>query len=70
MERIQSIIEDLEKRKSVYMRFIKRGDRIQKRERDTFFTEKDKLILVESVVAGVFLENLIAEGVKKLLKFL
>ncbi|MFN3505527.1 MAG: hypothetical protein ACK4Y7_04900 [Caldimicrobium sp.] len=70
MERIQSLIEDIERRKKLYSQFIKKGDKIRKRERDTFLTEKDRVILIESVVAGVFIENLLAGAVKKVLKFL
>ncbi len=64
--RIENIIERLEKEKSYYRRYLKKGERVRKRERDTFLTEKDRNILIESFVIGGLLENFITKALNRL----
>lgn len=70
MEKIERLLKGIEKQKKAYLNFLRKGERIRKRERDTFLTEKDRVILIESVVAGAFLENILTEAAKRFLKFL
>ncbi|QWK20171.1 MAG: hypothetical protein KNN13_02230 [Hydrogenobacter thermophilus] len=64
--RIENIIERLEREKSYYWRCLKKGERVRKRERDTFLTEKDRNILIESFVIGGLLENFITKALNRL----
>lgn len=65
-ERIDSLIQEIEKEKDCYKRFLRKGERLRKRERDTFLTEKDRTILIESFVVGGLLENLITKAINRL----
>ncbi|MCS7171383.1 MAG: hypothetical protein N3D14_01270 [Aquificaceae bacterium] len=64
-ERIEYLIEELEKEKSSYKKLLKKGEKLRKRERDTFLTEKDRTILIESFVVGGLLENLITKAINR-----
>ncbi|RMH00038.1 MAG: hypothetical protein D6699_07965 [Aquificota bacterium] len=66
-ERLEYLIESIEKEKEYYRRFIRRGEKVRKRERDTFLTEKDRNILIESFVIGGLIENLITKAVNRIL---
>ncbi|MFN4319984.1 MAG: hypothetical protein ACK4FY_05915 [Aquificaceae bacterium] len=46
--------------------FSKKGERVRRRERDTFLTEKDRTILIESFVVGGLLENLITKAINRI----
>lgn len=65
-ERVEELIKELESKQSCYRRFLKKGEKVRKRERDTFLTEKDRTILIESFVVGGLLENLITKAVNRL----
>ncbi|MFN3975965.1 MAG: hypothetical protein ACK4LT_02770 [Aquificaceae bacterium] len=66
-ERIESLIEDIERQKDCYKRLLKKGEKVRKRERDTFLTQKDRTILIESFVVGGILENLITKAINRIL---
>ncbi|MFN3869952.1 MAG: hypothetical protein ACK4MW_00490 [Aquificaceae bacterium] len=66
-ERIDNLIEDLERQKECYKKLLKKGEKVRKRERDTFLTEKDRTILIESFVVGGILENLITKAISRIL---
>ncbi len=66
-ERIDALIQEIEREKDCYRKFIKKGERLRKRERDTFLTEKDRTILIESFVVGGLIENLITKAINRLL---
>ncbi|RMH80040.1 MAG: hypothetical protein D6674_06375 [Acidobacteria bacterium] len=65
-ERVEELIKELEIKQSCYERFLKKGEKVRKRERDTFLTEKDRTILIESFVVGGLLENLITKALNRL----
>lgn len=65
-ERIESLIEKIESQKGGYTRFLKKRDRVRKRERDTFISEKDKTILIQSFAIGGILEKLILKAVDRI----
>ncbi|MFN7065975.1 MAG: hypothetical protein ACK4OF_07505 [Aquificaceae bacterium] len=66
-ERIEALLKDIERERARYRRLLKKGERIRKRERDTFLTEKDRTILIESFVVGGLLENLITKAINRVL---
>ncbi|MFN3471369.1 MAG: hypothetical protein ACK4ZR_02025 [Aquificaceae bacterium] len=66
-ERIESLIEDIERQKDCYKRLLKKGEKVRKHERDTFLTQKDRTILIESFVLGGILENLITKAINRIL---
>ncbi|MEM4847863.1 MAG: hypothetical protein QW794_08925 [Thermosphaera sp.] len=66
-ERIEALIQEIEREKNCYRRLLKKGEKLRKRERDTFLTEKDRTILIESFVVGGLIENLITKAINKLL---
>ncbi len=66
-ERIEALIQEIEREKKCYRRLLKKGEKLRKRERDTFLTEKDRTILIESFVVGGLIENLITKAISKLL---
>ncbi len=66
-ERIEALIQEIEREKDCYRRLLKKGEKLRKRERDTFLTEKDRTILIESFVVGGLLENLITKAINRLL---
>ena len=66
-ERIEALIQEIEREKNCYRRLLKKGEKLRKRERDTFLTEKDRTILIESFVVGGLIENLITKAISKLL---
>lgn len=65
-ERIESLIEKIESQKGGYKRFLKKRDRVRKRERDTFISEKDKTILIQSFAIGGILEKLILKAIDRI----
>ncbi|MCS6999047.1 MAG: hypothetical protein N2648_03815 [Aquificaceae bacterium] len=65
-ERIDALIREIEREKSSYRKFLKKGERLKKRERDNFLTEKDRTILIESFVVGGLLENLITKAINRM----
>lgn len=65
-ERIENLIKEIEREKDCYRRLLRKGERLRKRERDTFLTEKDRTILIESFVVGGLLENLITKAINRL----
>ena len=65
-ERVEALIQEIEKEKSYYKKLIKKGEKVRKRERDTFLTEKDRTILIESFVVGGLLENLITKAINRI----
>lgn len=65
-ERIDLLIREIEREKDCYARFLRKGEKLRKRERDTFLTEKDRTILIESFVVGGLLENLITKALNRL----
>ncbi len=65
-ERIELLIQEIEREKDCYRRLLKKGEKFRKRERDTFLTEKDRTILIESFVVGGLLENLITKALNRL----
>lgn len=65
-EYLNNILERLEKEKSFYIRYLKKRDRKRKRERDTFFTERDRNIFIESFVIGGLLEKVILKAVERI----
>ena len=58
-EKIDELLENIIREQEQYKKLIKKGEKIRKRERDTFLTEKDRTILIESFVVGGLLENLL-----------
>ncbi|MFN3813626.1 MAG: hypothetical protein ACK4SM_03270 [Aquificaceae bacterium] len=64
---IDELMGRVERRIEEYRKYLKKGDKIRKRERDTFFTEKDKTVLIESFVIGGVLENLITKTINRIL---
>ncbi|MCS7262664.1 MAG: hypothetical protein N3C13_03195 [Aquificaceae bacterium] len=64
-ERIESLMEELEREKRACHKLLKKGEKLRKRERDTFLTEKDRTILIESFVVGGLLEKLITRALNK-----
>ncbi len=66
-ERIEALIQEIEREKNCYRRLLKKGEKLRKRERDTFLTEKDRTILIESFVVGGLIENLITKAINRLL---
>ncbi len=66
-KRIDELMESVERRIEEYRRYLKKGDRVRKRERDTFLTGKDKTILIESFVIGGILENLMTRAINRIL---
>ena len=67
MRNIDKLIQELEREKRRHQKYIKMGEKLRKRERDTFFTEKDRNILIESFVIGGILENVITKVVNRVL---
>ena len=67
MKNIDKLIQELEREKRKHQKYIKMGEKLRKRERDTFFTEKDRNILIESFVIGGILENVITKVVNRVL---
>ena len=67
MKNIDKLIQELEREKRRQQKYIKMGEKLRKRERDTFFTEKDRNILIESFVIGGILENVITKVVNRVL---
>ncbi len=65
-ERIEELLENIARKQEKYKKFIKKGDKVIKRERDTFLTEKDRPILIESFVVGGLLEKLILKFVDRI----
>ncbi len=65
-ERIDLLLEKIEREKRSYSKLLKKGEKVRKRERDTFLTEKDRTILIESFVVGGLIENLITKAINKL----
>ncbi len=65
-ERIEELLENIARKQEKYKKFIKKGDKVRKRERDTFLTEKDRPILIESFVVGGLLEKLILKFVDRI----
>ncbi len=65
-ERIEALIQEIEREKNCYRRLLKKGEKLRKRERDTFLTEKDRTILIESFVVGGLLENLITKAMNRI----
>ena len=65
-KRIEELLERLEREENYYRKALKRGEKVRKRERDTFFTEKDRTILIESFVLGGLIENIITKAVNRL----
>lgn len=65
-ERIETLIQEIEREKDCYRRLLKKGEKLRRRERDTFLTEKDRTILIESFVVGGLLENLITKAINRL----
>ncbi len=66
-ERIEALIQEIEREKNCYRKLLKKGEKLRKRERDTFLTEKDRTILIESFVVGGLIENLITKAINRLL---
>ncbi|WP_448588463.1 hypothetical protein [Thermocrinis sp.] len=64
---IEKMLKDLEERKQFYERSIRKSERKRKRERDTFLTEKDRTILIESFAIGGILENLIIRALNRII---
>ena len=60
-EKIDELLKNIAREQEHYKKLIKKGEKIRKRERDTFLTEKDRTILIESFVVGGLLENLITK---------
>lgn len=60
-KRVDELLENIAREQEHYKRLIKKGEKIRKRERDTFLTEKDRTILIESFVVGGLLESLITK---------
>ncbi len=60
-EKIDELLKNIIREQEQYKKLIKKGEKIRKRERDTFLTEKDRTILIESFVVGGLLENLITK---------
>lgn len=66
-KRIDELMVSIERRIEEYGRYLKKGDRVRKRERDTFLTGKDRTILIESFVIGGIIENLITKAINRIL---
>ncbi len=64
--RIEKLLKDIERNKQLYERTVRKTERKRKRERDTFLTEKDKTILIESFAIGGILENLIIRAFNRI----
>lgn len=64
--KIDELLENIVKEQEHYRRLMKKGEKLRKRERDTFLTEKDRTILIESFVIGGLLENLITKLVNRI----
>ncbi len=64
---IDRLIQELERERQRHVKYLRMGERKRKRERDTFFTEKDRTILIESFVIGGILENVITKTINRLL---
>lgn len=65
-ERVEELLKEIEREQDSYRKLLKKGEKLRKRERDNFLTEKDRTILIESFVVGGLLENLITKAVNKL----
>ncbi|MCS6876129.1 MAG: hypothetical protein N3C57_04565 [Aquificaceae bacterium] len=65
-ERIEELIRELEREQEAHRKFLRKRERMRKRERDTFLTEKDRTILIESFVVGGLLENLITKAINRI----
>lgn len=65
-ERIEQLIRELEREQEAHKKFLRKRERMRKRERDTFLTEKDRTILIESFVVGGLLENLITKAINRM----
>ncbi|WP_333784927.1 hypothetical protein [Thermocrinis sp.] len=64
--RIEKLLKDIERNKQLYERTLRKTERKRKRERDTFLTEKDRTILIESFAIGGILENLIIRALNRI----
>ena len=65
-DRIEALLREIEREKSSYSKLLKKGERVRRRERDTFLTEKDRPILIESFVVGGLIENLITKAINRI----
>jgi|UniRef100_A0A7C2Z607 hypothetical protein len=65
-DRIEALLREIEREKSSYSKLLKKGERVRRRERDTFLTEKDRTILIESFVVGGLIENLITKAINRI----
>lgn len=54
---IHQLLTSLSKEEEKYMKILKKHYRARRIERDTFFTPKDRNILIESFVIGGLLEK-------------
>ncbi|HAV39758.1 MAG: hypothetical protein AB1353_04345 [Aquificota bacterium] len=65
-DRIEDLLREIEREKASYNRLLKKGEKVRRRERDTFLTEKDRTILIESFVVGGLIENLITKAINRI----
>ncbi len=65
-DKIEKLLSEIEKEKNFCNKLLKKGERVRRRERDTFLTEKDRTILIESFVVGGLLENLITKAINRI----
>lgn len=65
-DRIEDLLREIEREKASYSKLLKKGEKVRRRERDTFLTEKDRTILIESFVVGGLIENLITKAINRI----
>lgn len=56
-QRLDSLMKVLKEEEKRYVKILKRHYKARKRERDTFFTPKDRNVLIESFFIGGLLEK-------------
>lgn len=65
-ERIEELIKEIEREQSSYRKLLKKREKLRKRERDNFLTERDRTILIESFVVGGLLEKFITKAINRI----
>lgn len=64
---IDELLQEVEKFKKRYSRYVSEKERKRKREQDVHLTKKDRMVLIESFVIGGVIENVLTKIVPKLL---
>ncbi len=59
LNKIDRKIQELEKERQRYVKYLRISEKKRKREKDTFLTKKDRTILIESFAIGGILEKVL-----------